>query len=111
MPSTTTYNLGDIVLVEFPHTDLKGISKRPAIVLYDSGDRDVLVARITTRAFTTTSDYKIQKWQECGLLTESYIRLGKQATVEKQCVVKLLGHLESSEVESLKSIMRAMFYL
>jgi mRNA interferase MazF len=37
-----TYNLGDIVLIGFPHTDLQGVSKRPAIVLYDSGDQDVL---------------------------------------------------------------------
>ena len=33
-----SYNLGDIVLIGFPHTDQQGISKRPAIVLYDSGD-------------------------------------------------------------------------
>jgi hypothetical protein len=44
----TTYNLGNIVLVGFPHTDFQGISKRPAIVLYDAGDLDVLVSRITT---------------------------------------------------------------
>ena len=49
MPSTTNYNLGDIILLEFPHADLQHFSKRPAIVLYDSGDRDVLVARITTQ--------------------------------------------------------------
>jgi mRNA interferase MazF len=40
-----TYNFGDIVLIGFPHTDLQGVSKRPAIVLFDSGDQDVLVAR------------------------------------------------------------------
>jgi hypothetical protein len=46
-----TYNLGDIVLIGFTHTDLQGVSKRPAIVLYDSGDQDVLVARITTQEY------------------------------------------------------------
>ena len=53
----TTYNFGDIVLIGFPHTDLQGISKRPAIVLYDSGDQDVLVARITTQEYTAETDY------------------------------------------------------
>jgi mRNA interferase MazF len=43
-----SYNLGDIILLGFPHTDLKGVSKRPAVVLYDSGDQDILVARVTT---------------------------------------------------------------
>jgi mRNA interferase MazF len=54
----TSYNFGDIVLIGFPHTDLQGISKRPAIVLYDSGDQDVLLARITTQEYTTETDYE-----------------------------------------------------
>jgi mRNA interferase MazF len=55
----TAYKFGDIVLLGFPHTDLRGVSKRPAIVLYDSGDQDVLVARVTTQEYTTEADYKI----------------------------------------------------
>jgi mRNA interferase MazF len=69
----TSYNFGDIVLIGFPHTDLQGISKRPAIVLYDSGDQDVLLARITTQEYLTETDHKIPDWQESGLLAESYI--------------------------------------
>jgi len=41
MPYMTTYNFGDVILIGFPHTDLQGISKRPALVLYDAGDQDV----------------------------------------------------------------------
>ncbi|MBN2220386.1 MAG: hypothetical protein JW697_08940, partial [Kosmotogaceae bacterium] len=74
----TSYKSGDIVLIEFPHTDLEGTSKRPAIVLYDSGDQDILLARVTTQEYTTETDYKILDWGKSGLLAESYIRLGKQ---------------------------------
>ena len=56
----TLYRLGDIVLVGFPHTDLQVISKRPAVVIYDSRDQDVLMARITTQEYTTETDYRIQ---------------------------------------------------
>ena len=107
----TAYNFGDIVLIGFPHTDLQGISKRPAIVLYDSGDQDVLVARITTQEYTTESDYKILDWKKSGLLAESYIRLGKQATLEKRYIIKRLGVLEASDIEALKTILRKMFLL
>jgi mRNA interferase MazF len=107
----TSYNLGDIVLIGFPHTDLQGISKRPAIVLYDSGDQDVLLARITTQEYLTETDYKIPDWQKSGLLAESYIRLGKQATIEKRFIVRKLGTLEAKDVEVLKSILRRMFHL
>lgn len=57
----TNYNHGDIVLIGFPHTDLHQISKRPAFVLYDSGDQDILVARITTQQYLVKADYKILK--------------------------------------------------
>ncbi|GJQ48393.1 MAG: hypothetical protein K8F34_10575 [Candidatus Kuenenia stuttgartiensis] len=49
----TTYNFGEIILVRFPHTDLQDISKMPALILYDSGDQDILIARITTQEYTT----------------------------------------------------------
>ena len=107
----TSYNFGDIVLIGFPHTDLQGISKRPAIVLYDSGDQDVLLARITTQEYTTETDYRILDWQKSGLLAESYIRLGKQATIEKRYIVKQLGTMPALEVDYLKTILRKMFQL
>jgi len=106
-----SYNLGDIVLIGFPHTDQQGISKRQAIVLYDSGDQDVLLARITTQEYTTEADYKILDWQKSGLLAESYIRLGKQATIEKRFIIKRLGAVETKEIDALKSILKRMFHL
>lgn len=81
------------------------------MILYDSGDNDVLVARITTQQYTTESDYKIQNWKESGLLTESYIRLGKMATIEKAHILKLLGKLSDSETEQIKTILKKIFKL
>jgi len=107
----TTYNFGDIVLIGFPHTDLQGVSKRPGIVLYDSGDQDVLVARVTTQEYRTEADYKIREWGRCGLLGESYIRLGKQATIEKRLIIRKLGTLETKEINALRSILKRMFVL
>jgi mRNA interferase MazF len=107
----TTYRFGDIILIGFPHTDLQGVSKRPAIVLYDSGDQDVLVARVTTQEYVTEGDYKILDWRKGGLLAESYVRLGKQATIDKRFIVKQLGKLEATEIEKLKSILSRILLL
>ena len=106
MPSTTTYNFGDIILIAFPHTDLQGVFKKPAVVLYDSGDQDILVARVTSQAYAAAADYKVIEWKKCGLLTESYIRAGKQVTLEKQYIVKKLGALSISEIQNLKTILK-----
>ncbi|MGQ9646527.1 MAG: type II toxin-antitoxin system PemK/MazF family toxin [Thermodesulfobacteriota bacterium] len=107
----TSYNFGDLVLIGFPHTDLQGVSKRPAVVLYDSGDQDVLVARVTTQEYRTEADYKIREWGKCGLLGESYVRLGKQATIEKRFIIRKLGAIESKEIDALRSILKRMFVL
>jgi mRNA interferase MazF len=107
----TTYRFGDIVLVGFPHTDLRGVSKRPALVLYDSGDQDVLVARVTTQEYTAEGDYRILDWRTGGLLAESFVRLGKQATIEKHYIVRQLGALNAGEIEKLKAILRKIFSL
>jgi len=97
----TTYNFGDIVLIGFPHTDLHGVSKRPASVIYDSGDQDVLLARVTTQEYRSETDYKILDWHKYGLLVESFIRLGKQAIIEKQYIIRQLGTLPGPEIGQL----------
>lgn len=107
----TIYKIGDIVLIGFPHSDLKHIAKRPAVVLYDSGDEDVLVARVTTQEYTSGTDYKVKSWKGCGLMAESYIRFGKQATLEKRLVIRRLGRLEESEIDQIRSILQKMFML
>lgn len=107
----TVYSFGDIILIGFPHTDLQGISKRPAVVLYDSGDQDILIARITSQEYTSDTDHRIINWKESGLIAESYIRLSKQATIEKHYVLKQFGAIDASEKERLKAILKRMFSL
>lgn len=55
----TNSNLSDLVLIAFPHTDLKKVSKRPALVLFDAGDQDVLVTRVTTQKHENPADYGV----------------------------------------------------
>ncbi|MBF0389530.1 MAG: type II toxin-antitoxin system PemK/MazF family toxin [Desulfamplus sp.] len=107
----TAYKFGHVILVGFPHTDLRNLSKRPAMILYDSGDKDVLVARITTQQYTTESDCKIENWKESGLIAESYIRLEKLATIEKVNILKLLGTLSYLETEQIKTVLKNIFNL
>jgi hypothetical protein len=41
----TSYQSGEVVLVSFPFTQSSQTKNRPALVLLDTGDADVLVAR------------------------------------------------------------------
>jgi hypothetical protein len=49
----TNSNLGDLVFIAFPHTDLKKVSKRPALVLFDAGDRMFLLHESQPRNMNT----------------------------------------------------------
>ncbi len=107
----TNFNFGDIVLIGFPHTDLQGVSKRPALVLYDAGDLDILVARVTSQEYITEADYKVVEWRQSGLIAESFVRLGKQITIEKKYIIRKLGTLTHNEQQSVKSLFRNIFNL
>ena len=45
MPSMTSYKFGEVVLVEFP--GVIRTKRRPALVILDIGDADVVLAPIT----------------------------------------------------------------
>ena len=109
MPSTTTYKWGDILLVAFPRTDAMGTIKRPALVLYDEGDEDVMVARITTQTARSKSDIALTDWKSAGLLAPSVLRLSKVTTIKKSLVDRLLGALTHIEAQHVKNKWRALF--
>lgn len=56
----TNYDFGDILLLNaFPYAHLDGVKKRPALVLADTGDQDLILARITTEESRDAYDFKI----------------------------------------------------
>ncbi len=84
------YKFGDIVLLSFPFTGLQSVKKRPALILFDTGDNDAVVCRITSQIFDSIYDIEINDWQFSGLLSPSCIRLHKIATIEKYLIDRKL---------------------
>ncbi|MEI7899353.1 MAG: type II toxin-antitoxin system PemK/MazF family toxin [bacterium] len=89
----TPYAAGDIVLLEFPFTDAAGSKRRPALILLDTGDDDIVVARVTGQLSATSQDVTLDEWQQAGLLLPSVVRLHKVATLQRKLVDKKLGRL------------------
>jgi mRNA interferase MazF len=107
----TSYSFGDILLLRFPYSDMGGIAKRPAFVLYDSGDMDILVCRVTTQRHSTTADFDLNDWKSAGLLRRSHVRIAKMATLEKQVVERKLGKVSALDIAKAQKIVRRMFGL
>ena len=98
------FDAGDVVLLSFPFTAGVGAKQRPALVLLDTGDDDLLVARVTTQPHNSSFDLAIVDWRAAGLLAPSIVRLQKLATVEKSLVRKRLGQFSQPDWGAVRSL-------
>ena len=102
----TSYQTGDLLLVDFPMTSSGPGKPRPALVVLDTGDADVMLARVTTQTRNTAYDVPIAHWKKSGLLAPSIVRLHKIATVAKTRVQRVLGTLEANDRQQIRAVLQ-----
>lgn len=103
------YRLGEIVLLAFPFGDRRESKRRPALVLIDTGNADILVARITSQDADTDYDVRLAEWEQAGLLLPSVVRLHKLATLQKGLVERRLGILTLKDLSKVKTKLQQIF--
>jgi mRNA interferase MazF len=96
-------------LISFPFTSASGSKLRPALVVLDTGDADVLAARITTQPYRTSWDVPVTDWRGAGLLAPSIVRLDKLATIEKRFVQRPLGVIQANDRANVAAVLSKMF--
>jgi mRNA interferase MazF len=106
MQSNTSrgYQFGDVLLLSFPFTNLVSAKRRPALVLLDAGDGDIVVARITSQIYETEFDVLLGDWQQSGLMLPSVVRVHKIATLEQQLVERNLGKLNVADRAQVRDV-------
>ena len=92
-----SFQTGAVVLILFPFTDGVSAKKRPALVLLDSNDADLLLARITTQPCHSAHVCELLDWARAGLRAPSWVRMHKLATLESKLVEKQLGVLTDAD--------------
>lgn len=97
-------HFGDIVLLKFPFTDTKTIKRRPALIINDSNDDDIIVCRLTSKIYKTPFDVYIDNWEKSGLRLPTVIRVHKIATLEKDMVESVMGKIDNSLKEKIRMI-------
>ena len=103
------YKPGDIVLVAFPFSSGGQSKNRPAMVVLDTGDADILVARVTTHDWRDDQDVVIHNWKQAGLLAPSIVRLHKLATLEKPLIQRRLGGLDRKDHSAISEALRRLY--
>jgi len=103
------YRSGEVVLLNFPFTDATVAKRRPALVILDVGDEDLIVARVTSQAAQAAFDVELVDWQKAGLLLPSVARVHKLATLEKRLVERRLGALTAGDWAQVRTRMQQLW--
>lgn len=104
-----TYKRGNVVLILFPHSNLKTAKVRPALVVQadnlQTGLPQLIVAMITSRMFRanhpsrTTVLLSSSEGQQSGLLTDSVVMTDNLATVAESEIDRKIGSLPMEAVD------------
>ncbi len=57
------YLFGEVLIINFPFSDGIRSKRRPVMVIKDTADNDILIAKITSQAYNTEFDVYINDWQ------------------------------------------------
>jgi mRNA interferase MazF len=102
-----TYKPGDIVLVNFPFTDLTSSKVRPALVLTSKG-ADVIILGIFSkvpedvRETQFLIDETVEYFAVTGLKKKSIIKTEKIAVIHGSNIKKVLGSLPNTIFNTVK---------
>lgn len=100
---------GDIVILKFPFTNTNSYKKRPALVIQDSEDGDVIFCRITSKAYSSEYDHQLLNWKEYGLKLPSVIRVHKLAALEKDIAEIKICELQDQDKQKIRQILNKLF--
>lgn len=105
---------GDIVLITFPFSDLKGIKVRPAVVIssdtYNQKSQDALFMLVSSNIFNPRStDYFITNanpdFKNTGLKQPSLVKVDKIVSLLQSICRRQLGVLSKDMQESIDKIL------
>ncbi len=104
----TKYKFGDVVLVAFYQTD-KNIKQRPALVILDTGDDDIVLAPITSTERKDKGDYGIKDLQQSGLLLDSWARLAKISCLGKSDIARKFGVFSTNDKKQIVLVWNKLY--
>ena len=106
--SKPTYKRGDVVLVLFPHSDLRTAKPRPALLVQadnlQTGLPQVIVAMITSNLQRAGHQSRVllklatPEGRGSGLLNDSIVMTDNLATIAEVAIDRVIGILPMDEV-------------
>lgn len=103
--------VGNIVLVSFPFSNLKGYKIRPALVLAQVEFDNLILCQITSKSYSSKTAISIEQsdFKEGRLPVKSYVRPDKIFTADKALFSGIAGKLTSAKTKIILQKIRALF--
>jgi mRNA interferase MazF len=102
---------GDVVVIPFPFSDLSENKRRPALVVAELDNDEIILCQITSRA--RIDKYSVlldqQDFKQGGLKVESIIRPNKLFTAERSIVSYKGGSLKEIKVKQIEKELIKIF--
>lgn len=101
---------GDVILLRMEFHQAQGGKVRPAVVILDTGDDDLMVAPVTSRPQFSAYDLPIQDWRLAGLNVPSFVRVHKLTVQPKSQIARHLGRLTEPDRDGLAKVLTRAFH-
>lgn len=103
--------VGQVVVVNFPFSDLKGQKLRPALVLALAEFDNLILCQITSKPYSSRNAIMISKsdFSEGALPIESFARPDKLFTAEESLIKRPVGKLTESKILEIISSVKNLF--
>lgn len=87
---------GDVLVVEFPFSDLKNVKRRPILVLKVPKGEDIIAIQITGSSYNKFVEIPLldNDFKQGGLKRNSFIRVDKIASIERSLIKYKVGSLK-----------------
>lgn len=104
-------NIGSVVLVTFPFSNLKGLKVRPALVLATVEFSNLILCQITSKPYTSKIAIciKSKDFSNGGLPVTSYVRPDKLFTADITLIKGIAGELSPGVNNKILKSVRKLF--
>ena len=94
---------GDIIVIDFPFSDLTSYKRRPALILKTPKGEDIIICQITSDSQNKDVEVSVKNndFSDGGLKRDSYVRIDKITTMRKTRIKYKIGSLKPEKFKAI----------
>ncbi|MBU3913483.1 MAG: type II toxin-antitoxin system PemK/MazF family toxin [Nanoarchaeota archaeon] len=111
MEGFVKYEKGDVVIFQFPFSDVNDSKKRPSLVVATLKGDHVILAQITGQPHPDPdlTDLKAKDFQSGGISRDSFIRPSILFTIHKSKINYIAGKLKKEKIKEVQDKLYEIF--